>query len=622
MNFQVQLLRAGPCPNCGGPVEFASGSAPTQVCKFCRYVIVRTDRDMRSAGKVADLIPMATPFGTEARGSIEGRPFRVAGRVQYDRVQAPGAPWEEIYIELDQGGWSWLSHAQGRWLVTSLYPHQLPVRPPSYAEANPGVLFPVPNMPELRVVERGQRRFVSAEGELPFPMVPNQVEPYADLSGAGGAFATIDYDAQGMPAYLYFGREIDPRQLTLSSGAPVTEAPRAQVTSLTCPKCGGNFPLRAPDATERLACQFCGMLCDVNQGALVALKPLPLPPIPPAIALGAKGNLRGQDVMVLGYVMRSTVVDGERYGWREYLLYVAATSSFVFLLEEDGAWQHIVPIQAGELQQTGPQAFAFRGQAYQYAQGVQAVVDYVLGEFYWRVEQGETVMAYEFHGPGGVKLNQESTKDEVQFSVSTPLGIDELRKAFPSEFTGPKAPAGVRQAKSSNLFFLVLFGLWFAVSMVGCVLSSGKPVLDQRVPVVQMVKKPLATPELAKSEAFFSEPFRIDGGRNLKLKLAPGFTCLDADDSWITADIALVHMDSGQVWEDSVEFADEPKAIWYSRVPEGQYVLRVEPDSKVPATCQPMQVTLVSGALPWGYVMGSLGVLVVLWIISARKTTA
>jgi len=614
-------------------VEFASGSAPAQICKYCRYVIVRTDRDMRAAGKVADLVPMGTPFGTDARGTIEGRPFRVAGRVQYDRVQAPGAPWEEIYIELDQGGWSWLSHAQGRWLVTSLYPHALPVRPPSYAEANPGVLFPVQNMPELgvesrparapelRVVERGQRRFVSAEGELPFPMVPNQVEPYADLSGAGGTFATIDYDAQGMPAALYFGRDIDPQQMTLSSGAPIAEAPRAQVTSLTCPNCQGSLPLRAPDTTERIACQYCGTLSDVNQGALIALKPLPLPPIPPAIALGAKGNLRGQDVLVLGYMLRSTEVDGERYGWREYLLYVAATSSFVFLLEEDGAWQHIVPIQAGELRQTAPNAFAFRGQVYQHAQSVHAVVDYVLGEFYWRVEQGEAVMAHEFHGPGGVKLNQESTKDEVQFSVSTPLGIGELRKAFPSEFKAPKASGAVQQAKSSHLFFLVLFGLWFAVSVVGCALSSGKPLLDQRIPVVQMVNKPLATPELAKSEAFFSEPFHVDGGKNLKLDMAPGFTCLDAEDSWITADVALVHMDTGQVWEDSVEFSDEEKSIWYSRVPEGQYVLRVEPDSKVPATCQPLRVTLMRGALPWGYVMGSLGVLFVLWIISAKKAT-
>ena len=37
---------------------------------------------------------------------------------------------------------------------------------------------------------------------------------------------------------------------------------------------------------------------------------------------------------------------------------------------------------------------------------VQAKVDYVIGEFYWKVEVGETVDATEFQGPGG-KVSRE-----------------------------------------------------------------------------------------------------------------------------------------------------------------------------------------------------------------------
>ena len=645
MTFQVRLVRGGPCPQCGAPVEFESGSAPAQVCKHCRFVVVRTDRDLRAVGKVADLVPMATPFGTGAKGTIDGRPFRVAGRVQYDRIHAPGAPWEEIYLELDRGEWSWLAHAQGRWLLTALYGHPLPVRPPSFAEANPGVVFPVPNLPDLRVVERGQRRFLSAEGELPFPMVPHQVEAYADLAGPGGAFATVDYDTQGIPDHVYFGREIDPRQITLTSGAPLAEPPRAQVTSLVCPKCGGNLPLLAPDQTERIACRYCGMLCDVNQGALVALRPLPLPPDPPAIPLGATGTLRGQSVQVLGYMIRSTVVDDETYAWREYLLYASApvsntqpvtnappaastpsggnVGSFVFLLEEDGVWQHIVPVHAGEAQPAPDNAMTFRRETYRHDQTVKAVVNHVIGEFYWRVEVGESVLAAEYLGPRWERLSKEASADEVQFSHSTPLASIELKKAFPSTFNPPKVSVALEGGKKDGRFFLVLFALWFVVSAVGCVAASGKVAFEKNIPVTQRMKSATGLLEETKSEAVFSDPFRIDGGKNLKMNMRAGPGCLEAEDSWITADTALVHLDSGQVWEDSTDFSDYEKSVWYSRLPEGQYVLRVEPDSHVPAGCGPIHFTLTSGSVPYGYMGISFGILVLLWLFtgSGRGTT-
>ncbi|WP_394821008.1 DUF4178 domain-containing protein [Pendulispora albinea] len=629
MTFQVRLVRSGPCPQCGAPVEFASGTAPAQICKHCRFVVVRTDRDFRSMGRVADLVPMATPFGLEARGTLEGRPFRVAGRVQYDRIQAPGAPWEEIYLEMDGGAWAWLAHAQGRWLLTSLYGGPpLPMRPPSFAEANPGVVFPVPNMPGLAVVERGQRRFVSGEGELPFPMVPSQVEAYADLAGQGGTFATIDYDAQGWPAHVYFGRAIDPRALAITSAAPLAEAPRAQVTTLVCPKCGGNLPLVAPDQAERIACRYCGMLCDVRQGALVALRELPLPEQPPAIPLGTKGTLRGQEVTLLGYMVRATVVDGETYSWREYLFYAStpppagappAASSFVFLLEEDGDWQYIVPIHAGEVQRSGPDSVALRGQNYRHLQTVQAVVTSVLGEFYWQVELGETVTATEYEGPHRQKVSQESTRDEVQFSHSSVILGHELRAAFPSAFTAPRETSARAANSKANVFFLVLFALWFVVTMAGCLMARDTVVLEKSVPVV--VKKGNFLADAPKAEPWFSEPFVIPGGHNMEMEIEVHSACMVADDAWVTADIALVHMDSGEVWEDSVDFSDNEKSIWYSRLPDGQYVLRVEPDSnKVGVMCGPLKFRLVSGARPFGYMWASFGVLFVIWLFSRRTT--
>src|SRR5947209_7938939 len=110
---------------------------------------------------------------------------------------------------------------------------------------------PPPGWGRLIVAEKGQARAVSAEGEIPYRLVPNETYHYADLSGPGGEFATLDYSE---PAPLaFFGREVTLNDL----GIP--EVPRGherephevQGLQLNCPACGGPLALRAPDRTER-----------------------------------------------------------------------------------------------------------------------------------------------------------------------------------------------------------------------------------------------------------------------------------------------------------------------------------------------------------------------------------
>ena len=83
-----------------------------QVCKHCKFVVARTDRDLRAIGRVADLVEIPTPLQVGVTGRWGNEPFVVDGRVQLDRAGAPGAPWQEIFIAFPSSG-RWTFEPEG-----------------------------------------------------------------------------------------------------------------------------------------------------------------------------------------------------------------------------------------------------------------------------------------------------------------------------------------------------------------------------------------------------------------------------------------------------------------------------------------------------------------------------
>ncbi|WP_438029322.1 DUF4178 domain-containing protein [Sorangium sp. So ce233] len=429
--------RAAACPSCGAPITFRFAGAMAQVCKHCKFVIARTDRDLRAIGRVADLVEIPTPLQVGVTGRWGNEPFVVDGRVQLDRAGAPGAPWQEIFIAFPSSGrWTWVAFAQGRWYATSEAPLPLNGLPP-WTALQPGGRVHLEGHGMFTVVEVGRRRVISAEGEMPYVAPPGVVTGFVDISGPRGEFGTLDYgDGRSIPPKLYLGRQFDPAVMRLDTGAPV-EMPSAQVTAVACPNCGGNLPLAAPGTAERIVCRYCGTASDLTKGALTALGQVPRPPTEPYVPLGAEGQLRGMRVLCIGFVIRGCTVEGERYRWREYLLYGGPSVGYLWLMEEDDAWQLVTPLSPGEVQPMGSVA-TYKGQTYSLKQSVQAEVEYVIGEFYWKVEIGESVQATEYQGSDG-KISIEQAPTEVSVSFCSPLPGKELAAAF--HLSPPPRPA-------------------------------------------------------------------------------------------------------------------------------------------------------------------------------------
>jgi len=412
---------------------------------------------------MADLLEIATPLELNASGQWGGEPFEVVGRVQMDRAGAPGAPWQEMLVWMHQSDrTTWVAYAQGRWYATSEV-----AAPsgglPSFDMLSPGAQVNLGEHGVWVAQETGQRRVVSGEGQQTNVPAPGVVTRYVDLSGAQGTFGTIDYGDGSAAPILYLGRQFAIGEMVMDATGMPPEMPEAKVSELECPNCGGTLPLMSQQS-ERVVCRYCGTASDVVANNLQALGPAPPPPIQPFIPIGAQGTFRGQNTVVVGFVIRSCMVEGVVYNWREYLLFGGETLGYQWLVEEDGKWSHVQPLGAGDVMDSGHSAM-FNGASYALSQEVQAKVDHVIGEFYWKVEIGETVSAAEFAGAGG-KLSRERSSTEVNYSFVTPLDPRELAAFGVQPPVGRPIAMGHHSASTGSSSMAVMIIVFIVVCMV------------------------------------------------------------------------------------------------------------------------------------------------------------
>lgn len=577
--------RTAQCPNCGGPIELALGSSSALVCPHCRYSIVRTDRDLRALGRVADLVPTAPPITVGDSGTIASKGFRVGGRLQLDHGHGP---WDEWYVGFDEGGWGWLARAQGKWYLTH---HADPAGVPPVSEVSPGRQFSLPSTGQAlwTVQEAGWSTTLSGEGELPFPLWPGGQGRYADLAGPGGAFATVDYGDGTNPPQLFVGRELSTTELVVArtAGGPRPEETVA-VGKLTCPSCGGPVEIRSAGA-ERAACGYCYSLLDFTQGNLQWLEKLEQPQIQPLIPLGAQGTLDKETLTVIGFMERYTVVTGITYTWREYLLYGAG--GYRWLTEDNGHWALLRPISAGDIRAMGNRA-SYENRSHRRFSSNPATVRFVLGEFYWKVRVGEQTHVSDYIAPPHV-LSEERGETEVVWSAGRYVQAKELEKAFslPSSLPSSSGVGPAQKNPHAVLPAAVSFAALFVVFLIlGATLDLGAPsrvLVDGPVALPPAPAVPGVTPDGSVDPAVYTPPFTVTNGpTTIEVRLET-----TADNQYVGVACALINEDTSEIREfyvsadyghgvtggESWTEGSRNSSVYVDRVPEGRYTLRLDP---------------------------------------------
>jgi hypothetical protein len=330
-----------------------------------------------------------------------------------------------------------------------------------------------------------------------------------------------------------------PSQPQKAPGPKAAPAPMAK--TLTCTGCGGPLTVRAPGHSLTVACPACGAILDAQDpnykviethAAKTKLRPL--------LPLGVRGKIRGEPFEVIGFLVRAAEADGEVFRWGEYLLF-NPYRGFRWLTEYHGHWilakvasSHPTEPPGGATSDEG-YTVSYLGRPYRHFQSVWARVEYVLGEFPWRVRVGEQTSVEDFIDPPRI-LSREKTEEETTWSIGESVEGKALWAAFGLKGE-PPSREGVGEVQVSpytaQALFLLLVGAVLLVQILFALLAENRLVQEQRF-AYQGGKGPLVPVVTA--------PFDLTGRQsNVQVEINT-----DLSNNWAYFNMALINEATGQ----------------------------------------------------------------------------
>jgi hypothetical protein len=348
------------------------------------------------------------------------------------------------------------------------------------------------------------------------------------------------------------------------------------VRTFSCPACGGQVALRAAGYTVTAICEYCSTVIDTaNENFRIIQKSKERTRLT-TLPMGAKGILRGTKWEVIGYMSKEDMVYG--VSWDEYLLF-NPYFGFRFLVASDGHWSLARVIKQTVSGVGVDSEVVLEGEPFlRFDQG-RGRVQYVKGEFYWRVRKGDTDSYADYIAPPRM-LSLEQTDDELTLSVSDYLQPAEVGQAFGVDLPRRRGIAA-NQPKPfmGNLRRLWVMGL-FTCALAYIIQShSGSESVLQRsnFHLVPAIVQPSYSTEV------FNVPSRAD------VVLSGGATPLR--NNWVDLDVTLVKdasndayyatqsleyysgVDEGEAWSEGSPTGD----TYFSAVEPGNYRVVIQP---------------------------------------------
>ncbi len=564
------------CPSCGAPVEFKSVASVLAVCDYCHSTLVREGEELANLGKMADLIEDRSPLQRGAEGRWKGRRFGLIGRIQLRWEQGL---WNEWHLLFDDGKSGWLSESGGEYVISE--PTWQPDAQPPFSKLHVGQGLTIGGHP-YTITNVLTAECVAGEGELPFKVGPGYAAPVADLRDETGGFATLDYSDDPAKPLVFVGESVEFKSLAwnnLRQGIPIAE-PTLKARTFNCPSCAAPLAI-SHENIESVGCPNCGAVLDAANETVMLLARATLDlKVKPSLPLGARGKLHGEDVEIIGFMRRRMTEEGVDYRWNEYLL-LGRDGRLLWLTEYLGHWN---------LARTLPRAVIVAGDKavfehteFKHFQSYHAFVDYVIGEFPWRVKIDEAVAVEDYVAPPRM-LSRETSASEATYTLAEYLEPEELQQAFKLSarlgtaagiFADQPNPYKEAHAKVFRSFWMLL-----AVALVvhlALLLASRGPVLDQ-----SLVFKP------GDDEPQLTREFRLTAPVS-RLEIEHE---ADLNNNWIALGLTLVNKNTGEAWQASREISryegvDEGESwsegsrsdsVVFAGLPAGTYILAEDAD--------------------------------------------
>jgi hypothetical protein len=403
-------------------VEFRAAQSTHAVCGYCQSTVVRQGDVLSRIGKMGELFDDHSPLQLFATGTYEKRHFTLIGRLQYKTAEGTWAEWNALF---DDGSCGWLAEDNGAYVFTQ--PDTLQRNMPPADRYVLGKQVGVNGKP-FSVASNVSAMLISAQGELPKLPPLGQAFDVVELRSASGEVLSIDYTAT--PPVVSQGKAVLLDDLAFK-GLKDESVKDEKGRQFNCPHCGA--PVTVALATSKsITCGSCNSLIDLSQGIGGELKSaIQGEPINPLIPLGSLGQLQGTQWQVVGFQHRMGVAPGddEHFGWSEYLLY-NQKRGFSFLVDSEEGWSLVRPTTgAPSMTSSSATSASYMGTNYTLKYSYEAETNYVCGEFYWPVTQGQKTTNKDFAN-GRHLLSLEQSTSELVWSSGDQLASDVVAKAF------------------------------------------------------------------------------------------------------------------------------------------------------------------------------------------------
>ena len=370
--------------------------------------------------------------------------------------------------------------------------------------------------------------------------------------------------------------------------SPAVPPPVVKAKTLSCPNCGGPVELRGFGHTLSVVCPQCHTVLDVSEPLVRILQRAgeAQEQVPPKIPLGTRGQIESVTWEVIGFQVRQIVVEEMPYSWDEYLLF-NPYYGFRYLSEYDGHWNLIgtLPLVPDLVSGARP-ARRVRGVIYKHFQHCNATTTFVLGEFPWRAQKGDTAAVDDFIAPPRV-LSAERTDGEVVWSLGEYWTGAQIWKAFALPGR-PDSAVGVYENQPSphqghagamwSMFW------WLMVALAALMFYF---IASARREEVYAERRTFSTGS-GGEPSFVTPVFELKGHpSNVELQLHT-----DLDNNWAYFNLALIDQDTGRAWDFGREVSyyhgndggeswtegGQSDSVTIPAVPSGHYYLRIEPE--------------------------------------------
>lgn len=541
-------------------------------------MVVRRDANVESMGIMAELPPDLSPLQIGTRGTWQGKSFELVGRI---RVEWESGSWTEWFAIFAGGTEGWVAESQGFYMVSFQEPD---VRIPISADDLRGTRKLKLAGRDWAVTDVKDATCLAGEGELPFEAPPGKKRVGADLTGTDGAFGTIEFERDEEPR-LYTGHYAEFDDLQLTNLRPVpgwsAEAPaiRNKTNALNCPKCGAVVNLRAPGQSMAAVCGSCGSIIDTADDNLRLIREADkkVRDIKPQLPIGRRGKLEDTEWEVIGFVRRKD----DYAEWAEYLLF-NPWRGFRWLVNFSGHWTYIRRVP--EFGDYSGRTVNYNREEYRiFAKGKARVVA-VIGEFYWKVERGESAVLEDYIAPPKI-LSKEVYPELKEFTWSQGEYIDRKVVAEAFQMKELPRPWGVylnQPNKYQDRFWPVL---WRAALFLALLIG------------IQIMTSGDGEREVFKDEYYFhrtdAQPvittprFQLDGKQS-----AVGIHVnAPVNNQWMGIDVDLVNAKTNEVIDGAVTvehyYGTDSDGSWTEgsqqnetylpAVPAGEYFLNMTP---------------------------------------------